>query len=243
MTRPSGRQNNQIRETIIEVNVNKYAEGSCLIKQGNTYVICTATVEEKVPPFLKGKGTGWVTAEYNMIPRATQKRTEREGAGTKPNSRKQEIQRLIGRSLRGVVDTTALGERQIIIDCDVIQADGGTRCASITGGFVAMYLAVETIMKQRRLKYNPINGYVSAISCGVYKGTSVLDLDYDEDSSCDADVNFIMNEDGKIIEVQGTAEGNPFSFEQIQELYGLAKTGCQNLLEIQKKALGKIFEF
>ncbi|MFC1659048.1 ribonuclease PH [Pseudomonadota bacterium] len=241
--RPSGRGNNKTREVRIETNVNNYAEGSCLIKQGNTHIICTATVEKKVPPFLRGKGSGWVIAEYNMIPRATQERVQRDGAGTRPNSRKLEIQRLIGRSLRGVIDTIALGERQIIVDCDVIQADGGTRCASITGGFVAMYLAVENLLKRRKIKYNPINGYVSAISCGIYKETPILDLDYDEDSTCEADVNFIMNEEGKIIEVQGTAEGNPFTFEQIQSMYTLAKTGCDYLLEIQKKALGKIYEF
>jgi len=237
--RPSKRKRSELRSVSIETNVNRYAEGSCIIKCGNTHIICTATVEEKVPQFLRNKGIGWVTAEYNMIPRATHQRVQRDTVGGKPNSRKLEIQRLIGRSLRACVDQKALGERQVIIDCDVIQADGGTRCASITGGYVAMWLALEQLVRNRVISYNPVTSLVTAVSCGVYKGMTVLDLDYDEDSACDADVNFVMDDEGKVIEIQGTAEGNPFTFEQIGEMYELAKTGCDELVKAQKEAMGK----
>jgi ribonuclease PH len=238
--RPSKRKRNELRKVTIETGINNYAEGSCLIKCGNTHIICNATVEEKSPPFLKGKGLGWVTAEYNMLPRATHQRVQRDTVGGRPNSRKLEIQRLIGRSLRAVVDQKTLGERQIIVDCDVIQADGGTRCASVTGGFVAMYLAVQNLIKQQKIRTNPITSFVSAVSCGIYKDNTVLDLDYDEDSTCHADVNFIIDESGKIIEIQGTAEGDPYAFDKIQEMYELAKEGADKLNEAQKKALGKL---
>lgn len=238
MTRPSNRKRNELRPVIIEPNVNKYAEGSCLISCGNTKVLCTATVEEKVPPFLKNTGKGgWVTAEYSMLPRSTHDRVQREISVGKPNSRSTEIQRLIGRSLRACMDMKALGERQIIIDCDVLQADGGTRCASITGGYVALNLAVQHLLKNRILKTNPIKGFISAVSCGIYKGNSILDLEYEEDSNAEADVNFVVNDKDEIIEVQGTAEGKPFSFARLEELYSLAIEGTHQLIEKQKEAL------
>lgn len=239
MSRPSDRKRNELREITIEPNVNKYAEGSCLISCGNTKVLCTATVEEKLPPFLKNAGKGgWITAEYSMLPRATQDRIQREISVGKPNSRTTEIQRLIGRSLRACMDMKLLGERQILIDCDVLQADGGTRCASITGGYVALYLAVRKLMKERNLKINPITGTITAVSCGIYKGNSVLDLDYEEDSNSEADVNFIINEKQEIVEVQGTAEGKPFSFSRLDEMYKLALEGIEVLREKQKESLG-----
>lgn len=239
MTRPAGRKRNELREVIIEVNVNKYAEGSCLISCGNTKVLCTATIEEKLPAFLKNAGKGgWVTAEYSMLPRATQDRVQREASTGRQNSRSTEIQRLIGRSLRSCMDMKALGERQIIIDCDVLQADGGTRCASITGGYVALYLAVQNLMKVRNLKINPIKGMISAVSCGIYKGNTILDLEYEEDSNSEADVNFVVNDKDEIIEVQGTAEGKPFSFARLGEMYSLAIEGTKILMEKQKEALG-----
>ena len=236
MTRENGRQNDELREIEIQTEINKHAEGSCLIYCGDTQVICTATIEEKVPPFLRGKGEGWITAEYNMIPRATGTRVQRD-RGEKVNSRALEIQRLIGRSLRSCVDMKKLGERQILIDCDVIQADGGTRCASITGGFVAMYLAIQDLMKKRVIKENPVTNFVSAVSCGVCNGECVLDFDYEEDSSSECDVNFILNDKQEIIEVQGTAEGKPFSFEQFNKLYSLAVKGTKELIEKQKEVL------
>lgn len=236
MTRENGRQNDELREIEIQTEINKHAEGSCLIYCGDTQVICTATIEEKVPPFLRGKGEGWITAEYNMIPRATGTRVQRD-RGEKVNSRALEIQRLIGRSLRSCVDMKKLGERQILIDCDVIQADGGTRCASITGGFVALYLAIQDLMKKRVIKENPVTNFVSAVSCGVCNGECVLDFDYEEDSSSECDVNFILNDKQEIIEVQGTAEGKPFSFEQFNKLYSLAVKGTKELIEKQKEAL------
>lgn len=239
MTRPSNRKRNELRTVIIEPNINKYAEGSCLISCGNTKIMCTATVEEKVPPFLKNTGKGgWVTAEYSMLPRSTQDRVQREISVGKPNSRSTEIQRLIGRSLRSCVDMKALGERQIIIDCDVLQADGGTRCASITGGYVALYLAVQNLMKAKILKINPIKSMIAAVSCGIYKGNTILDLEYEEDSNAEADVNFIANDKDEIIEVQGTAEGKPFSFARLEEMYTLAIDGIHKLMEKQKEALG-----
>lgn len=239
MTRPSNRKRNELREVIIEPNVNKYAEGSCLISCGNTKVLCTATVEEKVPPFLKNTGKGgWITAEYSMLPRATHDRVQREISVGKPNSRSTEIQRLIGRSLRAGVDMKLLGERQIIIDCDVIQADGGTRCASITGGYVAMYLAIQNLLKNKIIKNNPIKSMIAAVSCGFYGGNTVLDLEYEEDSNADADVNFVVNDKGEIIEVQGTAEGKPFTLSRLEEMYALAIEGTKKLMEKQKEALG-----
>ena len=236
MTRENGRQNDELREIEIQTDINKHAEGSCLIYCGDTQVICTATVEEKIPQFLRGKGEGWITAEYNMIPRATGTRVQRD-RGEKVNSRALEIQRLIGRSLRSCVDMKKLGERQILIDCDVIQADGGTRCASITGGFVAMYLAIQDLIKRRVIKENPITNFVSAVSCGVCNGECVLDFDYEEDSNSECDVNFILNDKQEIIEVQGTAEGKPFSCEQFNKLYSLAVKGTKELIEKQKEVL------
>ena len=232
MIRPSKRKNNEIREVEIQTNVNKYAEGSCLIKIGNTHVLCTASVEERVPPFLRGKNKGWVTAEYSMLPRSTHTRNQRANA-VKPNGRALEIQRLISRSLRSTVNMNILGERQITVDCDVIQADGGTRCASITGGFVALKIAIDKLIKDRVLSNNPIIDSVSAISCGIYKGEVVADLDYDEDSTCDIDANFILNSKGNIIEVQATAEDKDFSFEELAKMYEFAKNGCENLKEKQ----------
>ena len=238
MSRPSNRKRNELRNIIIEPNINKYAEGSCLISCGNTKVLCTASVEEKVPPFLKNTNTGWVTAEYSLLPRSTKDRVQREISVGKPNSRTTEIQRLIGRSLRGSVNTKLLGERQIIIDCDVLQADGGTRCASITGGYVALNLAIQHLIKEKKIKENPIESFVSAVSCGIYKGVTILDLEYEEDSNSEADVNFVVNDKEEIIEVQGTAEGKPFSFSKLEEMYKLAIEGTKILIEKQKEALG-----
>lgn len=238
MSRISGRKRNELREVIIEPNVNKYAEGSCLITWGNTKVLCTASVDEKLPPFLKNAGKGgWVTAEYSMLPRSTQDRIQRDISVGKPNSRGTEIQRLIGRSLRACMDMKALGDRQIIIDCDVLQADGGTRCASITGGFVALSLAVRKLLNERKIKTNPISGTITAVSCGIYKGNSILDLEYEEDSNADADVNFIINDKDELVEVQGTAEGKPFSFARLDEMYNLAVEGVKILREKQLEAI------
>lgn len=235
--RPSKRTPNQIREVTIQPNVNAYAEGSCLVKFGNTHVICTASVEEKVPPFLRNKGTGWVTAEYNMLARSTHQRNSRDPM--KPNGRAIEIQRLIGRSLRSVIDVKKLGERQIIIDCDVIQADGGTRCAAITGGYVALAIAVKKIVSQRLVKENPLIGSVCALSCGIFAGEVVADLDYAEDSKCEVDSNFVINQNFDLIEIQGTAEQGAMSFGQISKMYELAKKAAEEIFEIQKKAIGE----
>jgi len=235
--RPSKRTPNQIRNVSIETNVNAYAEGSCLIKFGNTHVLCTATIEEKVPPFLRNKGTGWVTAEYNMLARSTHTRNSRDPM--KPNGRNIEIQRLIGRSLRSVIDVKKLGERQIIIDCDVIQADGGTRCASITGGYVALALAVKKIMDKRTIKENPLIGLVCALSCGIFNGNVVADLDYDEDSKCEVDANFVINQNFDLVEIQGTAEQGAMSFEQVSQMYELAKKAAAEIFEMQKNAINK----
>ena len=235
--RPSKRTPNQIRNVSIETNVNAYAEGSCLIKFGNTHVLCTATIEEKVPPFLRNKGTGWVTAEYNMLARSTHTRNSRDPM--KPNGRNIEIQRLIGRSLRSVIDVKKLGERQIIIDCDVIQADGGTRCASITGGYVALALAVKKIMDKRTIKENPLIGSVCALSCGIFNGNVVADLDYDEDSKCEVDANFVINQNFDLVEIQGTAEQGAMSFEQVSQMYELAKKAAVEIFEMQKNAINK----
>lgn len=235
MTRPSQRANNELRNIIIETNVTKYAEGSCMIKCGDTHVLCTASVDENVPGWMRGTGKGWVTAEYGMLPRSTHSRMDREAAKGKQTGRTQEIQRLIGRSLRAVVDMKKLGERQIKIDCDVIQADGGTRTASITGGYVAMMLAVKHLMTIGLITENPVTDSVAAISCGIYKGESVLDLDYDEDSNAEADSNFVLTGKGGIVEIQATAEEFSFTDEQFAELMALAKKGCKELTIAQNK--------
>ncbi len=237
--RPSGRKLNEPRLIGIEPNVMKHAEGSCLIKMGDTHVLCSATIEDKAPPFLKNTGLGWVTAEYGMLPRATNSRTRREAAAGKQSGRTQEIQRLIGRALRAGVDRSALGERQIVIDCDVIQADGGTRCASITGGWVALKLAVAKLLKSGTIVSDPVIDHVAAISCGIYAGQSVLDLDYAEDSTAGTDGNFILTGRGRLIEVQMSAEGATFSRDEMGELLDLAEVGCATLVAAQKAALGQ----
>ena len=215
----------------------KYAEGSCLVKFGDTHVLVTATLEERLPPWLKGQGRGWVTAEYGMLPRATSERTRREATAGKQGGRTVEIQRLIGRSLRAVVDLEALGERQITVDCDVLQADGGTRTASITGGWVALYDCIAWMKKREMLRADPIRDHIAAISCGVFAGTAVLDLDYAEDFEADTDANFVMTGDGGIVEVQGTAEKEPFSEEQLLALLALARKGVGKLVDLQKMAV------
>ena len=234
--RPSGRELSEMRPVSIETGFTKHAEGSCLIKVGDTHVICTATIEDRVPPFIKGSGLGWVTAEYGMLPRSTSSRMRREASSGKQGGRTVEIQRLIGRSLRAGVDRVALGERQISIDCDVIQADGGTRCASITGGWVALRLAVNKLMKAGDIVSDPLVDPVAAVSCGIYAGQSVLDLDYPEDSDAGVDGNFIMTGTKRLIEVQMSAEGSTFSREQMDELLNLAEKGVGELVEMQKAA-------
>ncbi len=235
--RPSKRANDEMRKVSLDRAVARYAEGSCLVKFGETHVLCTASVEDKPPAWLRGKGSGWVTAEYAMLPRATHDRTRRESTSGKPSGRTQEIQRLIGRSLRAVVDLTALGERQIMVDCDVLQADGGTRTAAITGAWVALHDAIQWMKARDMLKGNPLKSHVAAVSCGIVGGISVLDLDYVEDSNCDTDSNFVMTSSGGIVEVQGTAEGEPFTQEQLMELLALARTGTGRLIELQKMAV------
>ncbi len=235
--RPSKRANDQLRNIIIETNVTKHAEGSCMIKCGDTHVLCTASVDENVPGWMRGSGKGWVTAEYGMLPRSTHSRMDREAARGKQSGRTQEIQRLIGRSLRAVVDMKKLGERQIKIDCDVIQADGGTRTASITGGYVAMMLAVKHLMSIGLLSESPVVDSIAAISCGIYKGESVLDLDYIEDSNAEADSNFVLTGKGGIVEIQATAEEFSFTDEQFAAMMALARKGCRELLEVQEKTL------
>ncbi|UZD90704.1 ribonuclease PH [Cognatishimia activa] len=234
--RPSGRQLNEMREVSIETNVTKHAEGSCMIKMGDTHVLCTATLEARVPPFIKGSGLGWVTAEYGMLPRSTTSRMRREAAAGKQGGRTVEIQRLIGRSLRAGVDRVALGERQITIDCDVIQADGGTRCASITGGWVALRLAVNKLLKAGEITTDPLISPVAAISCGIYAGQPVLDLDYPEDSEAGVDGNFIMLGNKNLIEVQMSAEGSVFSRDQMNQLMDLAEKGVEELAALQLEA-------
>ena len=234
--RPSGRSLDQMRDVTIETNVTKHAEGSCMIKVGDTHVLCTATLEERVPPFVKGSGLGWVTAEYGMLPRSTTSRMRREATAGKQGGRTVEIQRLIGRSLRAGVDRVALGERQITIDCDVIQADGGTRCAAITGGWVALKLAVNKLMKTGAVITDPLIDPVAAVSCGIYAGQSVLDLDYPEDSEAGVDGNFIMTGSKKLIEVQMSAEGQVFSRAKMNELMDLAEKGVSELVALQKAA-------
>ena len=235
--RPSGRNLDQMRPIAIETGVTRHAEGSCLIKVGNTHVLCTASLEERVPPFLRNTGLGWVTAEYGMLPRATHTRMRREASAGKQSGRTQEIQRLIGRSLRAGIDRVALGERQITVDCDVIQADGGTRCAAITGGWVALQLAVNKLMKAGDVISDPIMDHVAAVSCGVFAGQPVLDLDYDEDSEAGTDGNFVMTGAGQLIELQASAEGATFSRDQFNELMDLADKGVADLVAAQKAAV------
>ena len=237
-SRPSGRATNQLRDVEIIRNYTKHAEGSVLVKFGDTHVLCTASVEEKVPGFLKGKGQGWVTAEYGMLPRSTGSRMDREAAKGKQSGRTQEIQRLIGRSLRAIIDLEKLGERSIQIDCDVIQADGGTRTASITGAYVALQDAVSYLIGKDLIKVSPLKDSVAAISVGVYKGTPVLDLDYIEDSDCDTDMNVVMTGKGGFVEIQGTAEGEPFSHADMKAMLDLADSGIKTLSTKQKEALG-----
>ena len=235
--RPSGRKTDEMRSVAIETNVTMHAEGSCLIKCGNTHVLCTASVEERVPPFLRNSGLGWVTGEYGMLPRATSSRNRREATAGKQSGRTQEIQRLIGRSLRAGVDRVALGERQITVECDVIQADGGTRCASITGGWVALRLAVNALLKSGDIKDDPLLDNVAAVSCGIYGGQPVLDLDYPEDSEAGTDANFVMTGSGGIIELQGSAEGATFSRSEFDHLMDLAEKGVAELVAAQNKAV------
>lgn len=235
--RPSGRAAHALRPLSITRHVSRHAEGSVLIKMGETHVLCTASVEESVPPFLKGKGEGWVTAEYGMLPRSTHSRMKREAASGKQSGRTQEIQRLIGRSLRAVVDMQALGERQITLDCDVLQADGGTRCASITGAFVALSDAVNGLIAQGKLQSNPIRDHVAAVSVGIYQGIAVLDLDYPEDSGCDTDMNLVMTGAGGFVEIQGTAEGAPFSRSEMANLLDLGTAGIAELIALQRQVL------
>lgn len=235
--RPSGRAADQLRDVKITRNYTMHAEGAVLIEFGNTKVLCTATVEERVPGFLRGQGSGWVTAEYGMLPRSTNSRMGREAARGKQSGRTQEIQRLIGRSLRAAIDLDALGERQITLDCDVIQADGGTRTASITGAFVALSDAVNSLLEKKLIDKNPLLGSVASISVGIYEGTPVLDLDYPEDSNAETDMNVVMNDAGHFIEVQGTAEGHAFRREELNELLDLADKGIRELFEAQKATL------
>ena len=236
--RPSRRQPDELRAISLERGVVKYAEGSCFVKFGDTHVLVTATLEERLPPWLKGQGRGWVTAEYGMLPRATLERTRREAAAGKQGGRTVEIQRLIGRSLRAAVDLEALGERQITVDCDVIQADGGTRTASITGAWVALSDCIAWMKSREMLRNgNPLRDHIAAVSCGVHKGVAVLDLDYGEDSEADTDANFVLTGDGRIVEIQATAEKDPFSEEQMLALLALARKGVGKLVDLQKLAV------
>nr|WP_182482024.1 ribonuclease PH [Henriciella algicola] len=236
--RPSGRAADQLRDIVLETNVTRYAEGSCLAKFGHTHVLCTASWQDNVPPWLRGQGKGWVTGEYGMLPRATHTRGRREAAAGKQSGRTQEIQRLIGRSLRSVVDLSALGENQLTIDCDVIQADGGTRTASITGGFVAMALAMKYLREEGVIKTDPIQKQAAAISVGLFKDHPVLDLDYPEDSGGEGDMNVVMSSDGGFIEIQGTGEERPMTRPEVERLLELAEKGCTELFEHQRKAIG-----
>jgi len=236
--RLSKRANDELRSISLEPGVAKHAEGSCLAKFGDTHVFVTASLQEQPPPFLKGSGKGWVTAEYGMLPRATGERTRREAAQGKQSGRTLEIQRLIGRSLRAVVDLAALGERQIVLDCDVIQADGGTRTASITGGFIALHQCIGFMKKTGMVSRPVIKDHVAAVSCGIWKGTPVLDLDYVEDSGAETDANFVLTGQGGLVEIQGTAEGAPFSDEELAALLKLARKGVTELIAVQKRVLG-----
>ncbi len=236
--RPSKRAPNEMRQVSLERAVARYAEGSCFVKFGNTHVLCTASLEDKPPMWLRGQGRGWITAEYSMLPRATNSRTKREVNAGKPSGRTQEIQRLIGRSLRAVVDLQALGEKQITLDCDVIQADGGTRTAAITGAFVALHDCISWMRSRSMLKDSPLRDHVAAVSCGISKGVAVLDLDYDEDSVAETDANFVITGSGGLVEIQATAEGAVFSQEQLTALLDLARHGIGQLITLQKSALG-----
>ena len=236
--RPSGRALDELRTVTMEPGFSKHAEGSCLIKFGDTHVLCTASLEERVPPWIRGTGKGWVTAEYGMLPRATNTRMNREAARGKQSGRTQEIQRLIGRSLRAVTDLETMGELQITVDCDVIQADGGTRTASITGAYVAMHQAFQSAVERGLIASVPLIDQVAGISCGLYKDTAILDLDYLEDSAAEADTNFVLTGTKGIVEIQGTAEDYPFSEDQFMELMALAKKGVQELVQLQREALG-----
>jgi ribonuclease PH len=236
--RPSGRAPDQMREITLETAVARYAEGSCMAKFGATQVLCTASVEAGVPAWLRGQGRGWVTSEYGMLPRATHTRGKREAAQGRQSGRTQEIQRLIGRSLRSVIDLKALGDRTITLDCDVIQADGGTRTAAVTGAWVALARACAYLVAEKELKTNPITGQVAAVSCGVIDGAAALDLDYAEDSSAEVDANFVLSGDGRLIEVQATGELRPFTDEEFAELVRLAKLGCAHLFQLQRAAVG-----
>ena len=236
--RPSGRAFDQLRDIQLVTNVSKYAEGSCLAKFGDTHVLCTASIDSGTPRWLKGTGLGWVTAEYGMLPRATHSRMDREAARGKQSGRTQEIQRLIGRSLRAITDRKAMGERQVKVDCDVIQADGGTRTAAITGSYVALYLAFSSLVKLGALESVPLTSSIGAISCGIWQGTPVLDLDYDEDSSCATDSNFVLTGNGGIVEIQATAEQEPFQESEFDELLRLARKGIGELTHHQNVALG-----
>ncbi len=236
--RPSGRQNDELRPIRIIRHYTKHAEGSVLVQLGDTHVLCTASIEERVPGFLRGKNRGWVTAEYAMLPRATQTRSERDGVRGHTNSRAQEIQRLIGRSLRAVVDTAALGERTVILDCDVLQADGGTRVTAVTGCYVALVDAIESLIRDKRLHASPIHGAVAAASVGIYRGQIVLDLDYAEDVEAESDVNIVMNELGALVEIQGTAEGHAIRRSELEHMLDLAEQGIRTLLQAQADSLG-----
>lgn len=233
--RPSKRTPDQMREVTVERGFSRHAEGSCLIKFGNTHVLCTASLEERIPPWLRGKGEGWVTAEYGMLPRSTHDRMRREATAGKQSGRTSEIQRLIGRSLRAVVDMKELGERQITVDCDVIQADGGTRTASITGGYIALRDCINWMKERDMVTDAVLKDNVAAISCGIYKGTPVLDLDYDEDSAAETDANFVMTGKGGIVEIQGTAEGETFSRDELNQLMDLASAGIADLVKLQNE--------
>ncbi|MDK8183720.1 ribonuclease PH [Paenibacillus sp. UMB4589-SE434] len=238
--RSNGRKAEDLRPITIQTNTNKYAEGSVLIEVGDTKVLCTASVEERVPPFMKGQGKGWITAEYSMLPRATQTRNQREAARGKLTGRTMEIQRLIGRALRSVVDLHALGERTITLDCDVLQADGGTRTTSITGAFIAMAMAIHKISQQHSLSKFPINDFLASVSVGVVQGEPKCDLNYEEDSSAKVDMNVVMTGNGKFVEVQGTGEESPFSRQELNQLLELAEHGIMKLIELQREALGDI---
>ena len=237
MTRPSGRAADELRPVVIERHFTKHAEGSVLISCGDTRVLCTASVEERVPPWLRGKGSGWVTAEYGMLPRATGSRNQREASRGKQGGRTLEIQRLIGRSLRAVIDLAAIGERSVTLDCDVLQADGGTRTASITGAYVALVDAMDKIFDAGKIKRNPIHGQVAAVSVGMLGSDAVLDLDYAEDSTADTDLNVVMNDGGGLIEIQGTAEGHAFHRHELDAMMGLAEKGIAELVQLQEAAL------
>jgi ribonuclease PH len=236
--RPSKRAPDELRAVSLERHVARYAEGSCLVKFGETHLLCTASLEEKAPPWLRGSGKGWVTAEYAMLPRATAERTRRESTSGKPSGRTQEIQRLIGRSLRSVVDLGQLAERQITLDCDVLQADGGTRTAAITGAWVALHDCIQWMKSRSIITGNPLRDHLAAISCGIVKGVPVIDLDYAEDSTAETDANFVMTGSGGLVEIQGTAEGKPFSEEELLALLKLAKNGISNLVTMQKAIIG-----